>query len=88
MSEPTIIRTIRKNALEDVVIVLTEFKGHHLCDIRVYADFTGADDQKRATKKGVCVKVGLIPKLIEALEDARAKAQRRGLIKEEGDPAS
>jgi hypothetical protein len=63
MSEPTIIRTIAKNRLEDLVVSLTEFKGHHLCDVRVYADWSGADDEKRATKKDVCIQVALISDL-------------------------
>lgn len=88
MSAPYIVKMFTKNRLEDLVVALTEFKGHHLCDIRIYADSSGFDGEKFATKKGICIQVGLISKLVEALEDARAEARRRGLLPEEGEPTN
>jgi hypothetical protein len=86
MNEPQIIATVEKNTLEEVRVALDEFHGIDLIDIRVFADFTGTHAEKRPTKKGISLKVAKLPELIEALEKARAEAERRGLLT--ADPAS
>jgi Transcriptional Coactivator p15 (PC4) len=80
MTDSLIIATHEKNTLEEVRVALDEFHGVDLVDIRVFADFTGTHAEKRATKKGISLKVGKLPKLILALEKARAEAEQRGLL--------
>jgi hypothetical protein len=80
MAEPTAIAIVPKNALEEVRVSLSEFKGSHLVDVRVFADFDGTRGEKKATKKGVALKVASLPELIKALEAARAEAERQGLL--------
>ncbi len=75
MSAP--IATIQKNSRELVCIDLTEFKGHNLIDIRVFAD---NGSEQTATKKGVSLAIAKLPALIHTLRNAEAEARRRGLI--------
>ena len=65
-----------KNARERVVARLTEFKGHRLGDIRLFGI---ADDGVREipTKKGICVRVEMLPKLRDAV-DALIAETRKG----------
>jgi Transcriptional Coactivator p15 (PC4) len=58
---------IRKNAEEEVRVVLSTFKGHRLVDIRIYADF--GQGERKPTKKGICLKVEKLADLIHALEN-------------------
>ena len=60
-----LIETIPKNAREEIRISLTEYQGHDLCDVRVYAEpYSG--DEWVATKKGVSLSVAKLSALIEA----------------------
>lgn len=72
------IATITKNTREDIRVMLREFKGHKLADLRVWA--TSADGDKIATSKGIGFKVTLLPELIAALRDAEAEARALGLF--------
>lgn len=67
MNEP--IATIKKNAMEDILVAWREFKGRQYLDIRVYADFDG-NGEKTPTKKGITLLPDLLPELIEALRRA------------------
>jgi hypothetical protein len=60
-----LVSSFEKNALEEVRISLTEFKGHQLIDLRVY--YISQDGEPRPTKKGLAISVGLYPELKEAL---------------------
>ena len=84
MTETLIVARIEKNRLEEVVIALETFRGVDLIDIRVHADFSGADPERRPTKKGVALKVEKLPQLIAALQNAEVEARRRGLLNSEG----
>jgi len=75
----TVIATIPKNKTENVVVSLSEFNGHHLLDVRVFAAFVQGDEPK-PTKKGISIAIGRLPALIDALRDAEAEARRRGLL--------
>jgi hypothetical protein len=79
MTEATIIFTIPKNSQESVVVSLSRFNDVDLVDLRVHAVF-GNSDEPQPTRKGVCLKIQKLPALIEALLDARAEAERRGLL--------
>ena len=71
------IATIEKNSREKVYIDLTEFKGHNLIDIRVFAD---NGSEQTATRKGISLAIAKLPALIDALRKAETEARRRGLI--------
>ena len=82
MSEQSPIATIQKNSRERVYIDLTEFKGHNLVDIRVFAD---NGSEHTATKKGVSLAIAKLPILIEALRNAEAEARSLGQITDRKD---
>jgi len=74
------IAEIEKNANERIKVELTKYKDHDLIGLRVYyrGSLTGQDWQP--TKKGITVRVALLPEIIKALQDAENKAQKAGLI--------
>ncbi len=74
-----LVKTISKNAREEIHVSLSEYQGHDLCDIRVHAD-NGVEPIP--TKKGVCLGVAKLPDLIAALQQAEAEAKAAGLFKE------
>lgn len=51
MAEP--VAVIRENPLGEVRVALDTVKGVELVDVRVSADFWGADAERRPTKKGL-----------------------------------
>jgi len=63
------IAKIEKNAQEEIIVQLTEFKGYDLVDLRVWAKALTGETGK-PTKKGLTIKPGLLPELIEALRKA------------------
>jgi hypothetical protein len=73
-----VIATISKNANERVQVELSEFKGHDLASIRVYADKGGGDWVP--TPKGITIRVEMLPGLILAMQAAEAEAKSAGLI--------
>jgi Transcriptional Coactivator p15 (PC4) len=68
-----------KNQVEDVVVSRRRYNGHDLIDARVHALFRGATE-KHPTRKGICIKVALLPDLIAALNAAEREARRLGLL--------
>lgn len=78
MEDSHLIATIGKNSLEEIRITFNEFKGSHLLDVRTFSAFGGED--KRATKKGISLKVDKLPELITALQTAQTEAMRLGLL--------
>lgn len=70
MTKDTTIATVAKNAREEIRIVLTNYKGHDLVDLRVFVEADGRPDRV-PTRKGIAVKPALLPALIEALAKAR-----------------
>ena len=81
MTDAHLIATITKNSREQIMISLTEFKGHDLIDVRVFAN---DGSEHVATRKGISIAVGRLPELIQALQGAEAEARRRGLLDGEG----
>ena len=57
------------------VVARVELAGRPLCDVRILADCDGTGE-RRSTRKGICMKVGLIPDLIAALQAAEREAAR------------
>jgi Transcriptional Coactivator p15 (PC4) len=71
------IATIPKNAREELHVSLTEFKGHDLFDVRVFAE---SGDKWVATRKGITANVECLPAIVEALQRAVAEARAAGLL--------
>ena len=69
-----LICDIPKNAAELVRVSLAEFKGRPLIDVRVFYKSTTGGEPK-PTRKGVCLRLDLLPQLIEALHQAEAEAR-------------
>ena len=67
------IAKINKNALELVVIRLSEFKGCDLIDIRIWMkpEDPREEAELKPTKKGVSLGIDAIPELIQALQKAQ-----------------
>jgi len=73
-----IISRFSKNAQEEVIIQLTNFKGYKLIDIRVWLKSLPTENgESKATKKGISLKTEAIPKLIEALKNAEENLNSR-----------
>lgn len=67
------IAKINKNAMETVVIRLSEFKGRDLIDIRVWMkpEDPREEGELKPTKKGISLGIDAIPELIQALQNAQ-----------------
>ncbi|HOD65434.1 MAG TPA: transcriptional coactivator p15/PC4 family protein [candidate division Zixibacteria bacterium] len=59
-----------KNATERVVIEDSEYKGHHLVQLRIY--FLADDSQWLPTKKGVSFRRDQLDEVIDALQKIKA----------------
>ena len=71
------IAEFNKNSLEKVRIVLTEFKGKKLLDIRVYYDASENEGPDwRPTKKGISISLDLIDELLKGLEKAKKMLEK------------
>lgn len=70
MTEPLTIAEFVKNNAETIRVALVEHDGHQLCDVRILAEQAGARGERQPTKRGICLKVGLLPNLIAALQAA------------------
>lgn len=81
-----LIAKFEKNAAEEVQVALTEYKGHNLCSLRVYCDARNSTE-RIPTKKGIAVRVDLLPDLVEAVRQAEAEARASGLLGEGDEPA-
>lgn len=71
------VAAIQKNAREELHVSLTEYKGHDLFDVRVFAD-TG--EKLVATRKGITASVDHLPAIVEALQRAMTEARAAGLL--------
>ena len=83
LTEPVVISKFWKNRRrnESVRVSLSEYKGHSIIDVRVFA--TGTDGIDRPTPKGVAMGIGRLSELAKALVKAETKARELGLIIEE-----
>lgn len=68
---------------ESLHVSLSEYEGHCLINVRIYA--TGTDGIDRPTPKGVAIGIGKLPELAKAINSALAKAQEIGLLKNGGE---
>ena len=80
MPSQSALATIRKNALEEIRVELSEFNGHDLLNIRIWTDPRNGGSERIPTKAGIACRVALLPEIIEALQQAEAQARARGLL--------
>jgi len=80
MPSQSALATIRKNALEEIRVGLSEFNGHDLLNIRIWTDPRNGGSERIPTKAGIACRVALLPEIIEALQQAKAEARARGLL--------
>ncbi len=66
------IATIVKNAQEEIRVQLTEYRGYDLVDVRIWTKSLSGEENapEKPTKKGLTVKLSVIPDLIAALSEA------------------
>jgi hypothetical protein len=77
-----VIHQFPKNATEEVRASLTEYKGHKLIDLRIYYEPEGGEE-RRPTKKGITIDVGLYPELKKAMLKIEKELLKKELLKEE-----
>lgn len=77
-TDDTIIADLPKNKTETLRIAITKFNEYDLVAMRVY--FEGDDGQLRPGKSGVNFRIAMLPSIIDALLEAKAEAERRGLL--------
>jgi hypothetical protein len=83
--DPLVVAVISKNRCDDLFVSLCRYNGHDLVDVRVHSLFKGVTE-KRPTRKGVSLKVALLPELIAALNAAVSEARRLGLLRQDQAP--
>jgi len=84
MADDTMIGEVTKNAKERLRVRLTEYQGHALCDVRVFAEGETPGIYDRPSHKGVCFNRTLLPQLRELLMRAEVAARTRA--SKNGDP--
>jgi hypothetical protein len=85
LPEPVEIAKFWKNRgrVESLHVLLSEYEGHALINVRIYAN--GTDGIDRPTTKGVAMSIRKLPELAKALARAEAKAVELGLLEDEGE---
>jgi hypothetical protein len=77
-----VVHQFPKNATEEVRASLTEYKGHKLIDLRIYYE-PEEGGERRPTKKGVTIDVGLYPELKKAMMKMERELIRKALLKQD-----
>jgi hypothetical protein len=78
MNRDITIAALRKNAREDLRVQLHKFNGKNLISARVW---TEKDDGTQVpTRKGVTLRLELLPDLLKALHAAEREAVKAGLL--------
>jgi len=77
-----IVHQFPKNATEEVRASITEYKGHKLIDLRIYYE-PEEGGERRPTKKGVTIDVGLYPELKKAMMKMEKELIRKALLKQD-----
>ena len=73
-----LVSRFNKNAMEEIRVSLSEFKGHKLIDIRCYFGREGED--RKPTKKGVSISVKLYPEIKKAFSELEKTLLDEGLL--------
>jgi len=82
MSMAEIVHQFAKNATEEVRVSLTEYKGHKLVDLRIYYEPEDGSE-RRPTKKGITIDVGLYPELKKAMIKVENELIKKNLLEKE-----
>lgn len=82
MSSPHIIAELQKNKTERLRVALDRWQQHELVDIRVTTQLAAHVAEWVPTKKGVSLRLAMLPELIEALQAALKEAKARGLVED------
>ena len=77
-----VVHQFAKNATEEVRASLTEYKGHKLIDLRIYYEPEDGGD-RRPTKKGITIDVGLYPELKKAMVKVEKELIKKKLLEKE-----
>jgi Transcriptional Coactivator p15 (PC4) len=77
-----VLHQFAKNATEEVRVSLTEYKGHKLIDLRIYYEPEDGED-RRPTKKGITIDVGLYPELKKAMFMIEKELLKQNLVEKE-----
>jgi len=78
------ITEFEKNSLEKVKIHLQQWKNQNYIDVRVF--YLDEEKTENPTKKGICLKVELLPQFTQALQQAEAVIEKRlPSVKDAGD---
>lgn len=80
MTEPIVIAVLPKNRREALRIALDHYRGTDLVDLRVVVELSETSGLATPTRKGLAVRVEMLPDLIAALAQAEAKARELGLL--------
>lgn len=80
MTEPIVIAILPKNRREALRIALDHYRGANLVDLRVVVELSETSGLATPTRKGLAVRVEMLPDLIAALAQAEAKARELGLL--------
>lgn len=71
-----VIKDIEKNKKDILRVEVSEFKGYHFAQIRIW--FKDESDVLRPTQKGVTIPTRAIPEIIQALEAAHKELLNEG----------
>lgn len=84
------VANIRKNSMERLQVLLTEYNGADLVHVAVARDATGKHHVRgmKGTARYVSLNVRQLPALISALEEARSRAIAEGLLADDGSGAA
>jgi hypothetical protein len=76
------VASLRKNAMERLQVLLTEYNGNDLVHVAVVRDATGKHQVRgmKGTARYVSLNVRQLPALIAGLEEARRRAIAEGLL--------
>jgi len=77
-----VLHQFPKNASEEVRVSLTEYKGHKLIDLRIYYE-PEEGQERRPTKKGITIDVGLYPELKKGIMKMEKELIKKELLTEE-----
>ena len=77
-----VISQFTKNAVEEVRVSLTEYRGHKLIDLRVYYE-PREGGERLPSKKGLTISVDLFPELKKALSELETALIEKNLLDEE-----
>ena len=67
----------QKNAVEKVVIQLTEFMGYQVIDLRVFYNAGVTKEEWKPSSKGLCVRTGQLSELKKGVDKALKELEKK-----------